>query len=151
MRDLMWGVVMWMHPRRRTVLLVSDACLAGSLWCCLVYFVGASLLGGQFVPAQDLHDTIVENTIKIQAQGDRIEKLESDQVRLWGAIGTLQTDIASVKADISSMKDGQKGITEMLYVILGSLIIKIVIDVMRNKQDAGSYSHSRYDDMKEEE
>lgn len=125
---------LWIHARRQGIARAADILIAASLWCFLVYFMGGSIIGGQ-TNAADLRDTIVADTIKIQSHNDRIEKLELDQNRQWNTIGALQTDDATLKAEYLEMKSGLEDVTHILYVILAAIILKSVIDVLRdNKQ-----------------
>lgn len=143
MADRFLDIAAWLHKRRRALLRVSDGCLAGVLWCFLVYFLGANLVGGKPIVGSDLRDTVVSNSITLKSQGDTINRLEGDQSRQWGIIGSLQMETATFRAEMTALKEGQEGVTHILYVILAAIILKSIIDVMRDDRKTRGHKADR--------
>lgn len=134
MEDTLLSMTAWVYLYRKPILRVSDMCLAGTVWCFLIYFMGATIIGGQNILRADLRDTVISDSIKLQGQQDRQERMDATQTRQWAAINQLQTDSATFKAQVAELTAGQESVTHILYVILAAIVLKSVIDVLRDNQ-----------------
>ena len=114
----------WVENHRKRIAFIASVCLCGSLFCFLAYLMTTEVLKGQ-------EDTI--DAVRITALRERVKSVEDAGERQWITIGTLQTDMAAVKADMASMKDSQSMNTHLLYAIIGALAIKIALELLGRK------------------
>ena len=114
----------WIEHHRNKIAFISTACLCGALFCLVAYLVTIEALNAQ-------EETI--DQVRITALRERIKAVEDTSERQWTAVGTLQTDMAAVKADIASMKDAQTMNTHLLYTVIGALAIKIALELLGRK------------------
>ena len=130
--DKMIAMSIWMIRHRRVILMTSNLCLAAALFCMLGYTMSAEVIRGQ---EEGSAYSNPENSVRIAALRERMRSIEDEEQRQWSSIIALQTDMATNKADIASIREGQETNTHLLYAVIAAVLIQIISAFLRDRKE----------------
>ena len=141
MRTRIEDLAVWMWAHRRVMLVVIDWTFIGAIFC---FFMWASSIN-QMKAGQDglsLRDTVMTDTEKIRGMDRRVDALETDQGKQWGAISGLKDSMATLQIDMSAVKADLATVLRFVYAILGAILVKGIIDVLKSRKAPEEKEHS---------
>ena len=115
-----------MQRHRWGLLVLADWLLVLAISC---FFMWAFSVKDAQAQQDSLRDTVISSREKITSVDARVTSLEADQKLQWSTISSLKDDVTSVKEDVTTM-------LRFFYAILGAILVKGVIDMIRNKPQA---------------
>ena len=124
------GVYFWMLRKRAYLLHLADWAVAMAIGCLIVGVLSAGISR-----ADSDHDATIQSQERITFLSTQLEKTEADQISMKVDIGDLKNKMGVLREDIRSLKEGQGTTNNLLYGLLGVVLAKAIIDVMKGRKE----------------